>query len=154
MGRELSSPIRRLSAGDERGFTLIEVMVATIIAILAVTALATSFGVGRGLIDRFETGRDALALVQLRLERLAALNPSHADLAIGVHDAGAVPINDVVTGNETWTVIWVDDPVDGSGGTDSTGPNDYKRVTVAITWTQGGFSDAMQLSRIFLLPSP
>lgn len=154
MGSRMSSPIRPLSPSDERGFTLLEVVVASVIAIIAVVGLAHSFGMGRALVDRFENARDALALVQLRLERLAALNPSHADLSIGVHNAGPIAINDAMSGNETWTVVWVDDPVDGTGGGDLTGPNDYKRATASITWTDGGFADGIQLSRIFLLPSP
>lgn len=129
-------------------------MVATVIAIIAVTALAHSFGIGRGLVDRYENARDALALVQQRLERLAAVNPSHGDLSPGPHDAGVIAINDAVSGQETWMVTWVDDPVDGSGGGDLTGPNDYKRATVSIAWSDGGGPQTIQLSRVFLLPSP
>jgi prepilin-type N-terminal cleavage/methylation domain-containing protein len=154
MGRSPSTPNRPIVPSGERGFTLVEVVVASVIAVIAVLGLAHSFGMGRALVDRFENGRDALALVQQRLERLSALNPSHPDLAIGMHGAGTIVINDAVSGTESWIVAWVDDPVDGVGGGDLTGPNDYKRATVSISWNQFGFTEAIQLSRIFLLPSP
>jgi hypothetical protein len=47
-------------------------------------------------------------------------------------------------------VSWFDDPVDNVGG--DTDPDDYKRVTVAIRWRQGGLQDSIRLSRTFLGP--
>jgi hypothetical protein len=131
-----------------------EVVVASVIAVIAVLGLAHSFAAGRSLIDRYENARDALGIVQRRLERLASLPPQHAELTIGSHSGGTVQLNDAVTGTEDWNVQWVDDPVDGTGAGDLTGPNDYKQATVIVAWTQAGVTDAVQLSRIFLVPSP
>jgi hypothetical protein len=138
----------------EGGFSLVEVVVASAIATVAVLGLAHSFAAGRVLIDRYENGRDALGIVQRRLERLASLPPQHAELAIGLHSGGTIPLNSAVVGTESWDVVWVDDPVDGTGGGDLTGPNDYKRATVLVSWSQGGGSDAVQLSRIIAVTSP
>ena len=126
---------------DERGFSLVEVIVASVIAIIAVVGLAHSFGMGRALIDRHENARDALALAQQRIEYLLNRPPAHADLNPGTHDMGTVALNAAVNGTERWEVVWVDDPVNGTG-------NDYKRITVTIAWTQGGIPDRIQLSRI------
>lgn len=134
----------------ERGFSLMEVIVATVIAVIAVMGLAHSFAVGRALIDRHENGRDALGLVQERLEYLLGVSPGNPDLAIGTHNFGIVALNPAVNGNETWTVVWVDDPIDGSGGGDLDGTDDYKRVTVTIAWSVAGMADQVQLSRIRL----
>lgn len=127
-------------------------MVATIIAVIAVVGLAYSFGTGRGLIDRFAAARDALEAAQARLDRLAAeavRDPATADLNIGSHGPFARTLNSNLSGTESWTVVWVDDPVDNPGDSD---PNDYKRATVVIQWQQGNLQDHLQMSRSFLGP--
>ena len=136
--------------GDERGFSLIEVIVASVIAVIAVLGLAHSFGIGRALVDQHECGRDALGLAQERLEYLLNLPATHADLTLGAHDGGTIAINDRVNGTEVWVVGWVDDPADGTGGGDLSGPNDYERITETIGWNQFGSADQIQLSRIIL----
>jgi prepilin-type N-terminal cleavage/methylation domain-containing protein len=135
---------------DERGFSLIEVIVASVIAVIAVVGLAHSFAMGRALVDQHESGRDALGIAQQRLEILANLAPSSPDLTIGNHNGGSIAINDVMTGTEQWNVVWVDDPADGTAGGDVSGPDDYKRVTVTVAWSQAGLNQRVQLSRIFL----
>jgi prepilin-type N-terminal cleavage/methylation domain-containing protein len=142
-----TAPAERHSAADldERGFSLVEVIVASIVAVIAVMGLAHSFGMGRALIDRHESARDALALVQQRLEFLANVSSGNPDLDFGTKGPNVIQINDAVTGNETWTVQPVDDPVNGAG-------NDYKRITVTISWMTAGITDQIQLSRIVLLP--
>jgi len=137
------------------GFSLIEVMVAAVVAGIAVVGLAFSFSAGRGLIDRYATARDALQAAQRRLDVLAmeaVRDPAVADLAVGSHPATPRPLvlNRNQTGLETWTVSWFDDPVDNVGG--DTDRDDYKRVTVAIRWQQGGLQDSIRLSRTFLGP--
>jgi prepilin-type N-terminal cleavage/methylation domain-containing protein len=134
---------------DQRGFSLIEVMVATIIAVICVMGLAHSFGIGRALINRFETRRDALALAQARIEILSRMPLDAPDLSIGTHGPTSVPINAGMLGDETWTVVWVNDPADGTPDLD---PQDYKRVTEAISWASGGIPDTISLSRQFLKP--
>jgi hypothetical protein len=122
-------------------------MVATIIAVIAVLGLAHSFGTGRALIDRFETARDALALAQSRIEILSRLPLGTPDLSPGTHGPTPVQINAGMLGDETWTVVWVNDPADGTPDLD---PQDYKRVTVAVSWANGGIPDTISLFRQFL----
>lgn len=139
----------------QRGFSLIEVMVAMVIAVIAVLGLAHSFGAGRALIDRYETARAASALVEGRVETLASLatrdlfDPA---LTEGTHGPAPITLSGDRTGDESWFVEWVDDPLDGLAGPGDPDPNDYKRVTVAITWTQGATSDTVQLTRILRAP--
>jgi prepilin-type N-terminal cleavage/methylation domain-containing protein len=138
---------------DARGFSLIEVMVAAIISVIAVVGLAYSFSAGRGLIDRFATARDALETAGRRLEILAMearKDPANADLAAGNHGPFGLTLNQNQTGSEAWYVAWVDDPVDNGGG--DLDPNDYKRVTVKVRWNQASLPDSVVLSRSFLGP--
>src|SRR6187399_3619811 len=86
----------------EAGFTLIEAMVATVIAVIAVVALAFTFGAARGLVDRYAVARSGLAVAEQRMERLSVLglrDPSNADLSPGPHG----PFPRILNGNATGT---------------------------------------------------
>jgi prepilin-type N-terminal cleavage/methylation domain-containing protein len=133
----------------ESGFSLIEVIVATVIAVIAILGLAHSFGIGRAFINRFEAERSALALAQARMEVLTKLPLTAAELGEGSHSAAPPEILPGLVGSDAWVVDRVDDPADGLGASDSD-PFDYKRVTVTIAWTQGGIPEVVQLSRQFL----
>jgi hypothetical protein len=132
------------------------VIVATAIAIIAVLGLAHTFGIGRGLIDRFASARDATALAQRRLEMLSMQvqqNPNDPSLDPGTHGPTVVTLTGGVPGSEQWDVTWVDDALDGTGGADADGnPNDYKRVTVTVAWTQAGVTDHVQIATNFFIP--
>lgn len=132
---------------DQRGFSLMEAVVATAIAVIAVLGLAHSFGMGRALIDRYEIGRVALGAAELRMERFASL-PS-ASVPTGA-DSVAFAYNSQTLGTERWSIEWVDDPYDGTGvGDISGGPQDLKRVTVTIHWAQeGGGMNRVELQRM------
>jgi len=137
----------------QRGFTLIEVMVAAVVAVISVMGLAYMFSAGRGMIDRYAAARDALEAAQSRLDWLAmeaVKNPAAAELNIGLHGPNPRVLNHNRTGTESWTVVWVDDPVDNLGG--DADPHDYKRATVEIDWRQGGLPDHVSMSRSFLAP--
>jgi len=138
-------------ARGEAGFTLIEVITATIIAVLAVVGLAYTFGTGRGLIDRYAVARDALAAAEQRMDRLSILglkDPTNIELSPGNH--GPLPrlLNANVNGTEQWTVTWIDDAADNTGGDPD--PNDYKEVTVDVRWASGSVQDHIELKRILL----
>ena len=135
----------------QAGFTLIEVLVSAIIVVIAVVGLAYSFSTGRGMVDRYAAARDGLAAAEQRMERLSVLgfhDPLNADLTPGVHGPLPRPLNGNTTGTETWTVTWVDDPADNAGGDPN--PNDYKQVTVDVSWKWGTVQDHIQLSRFIL----
>ena len=148
----VSRSIRPCIAIDERGFSLVEVLVAGVVAVVAVMGLAYSFSTGRGLIDRYAAARDALAAAEQRMDRLSVLglkSPGDPDLMPGLHGPFPRPLDGNSTGTEEWTVTWVDDPADGTGGADSN-PNDYKQVTVDVRWMSGHLQDHVELSRIIL----
>ena len=143
---------RHLPAPDTRGVSLIEVMVAAVIAVIAVVGLAYTFSAGRGLIDRYATARDALEAASRRLETLAMQarkDIATPELSPGNHGPVARTLNQNQTGSETWNVQWVNDPVDDPGDSD---PNDYKRVTVKVRWNQAGILDSVMVTRSFLGP--
>lgn len=144
------SPFRRVPpAGTAGGFSLIEVLVATVIATVAVVGLAYTFSIGRASIDRFATARAALAAAQGQLEILSTLPGTAPELTLSPPDHTApFLVAGEVRGEVHWTVVPYDDPADGPSDPN---PFDLRRVTVEVTWTQGTMTDNVQLER--LLPA-
>lgn len=141
------------AARGQGGFSLIEVMVAVVIAVIAVVGLAHTFGTGRALINRYEIARDALGAAQRELEVLSAISLSSDSLDAGagqrLHGPFPLGLNDRMTGTIEWTSSWQDDPADNAGG--DSNPHDYRKVTVVVRW-QAGTTDTVALSRIFMAP--
>ncbi len=136
---------RRERAGTdpgERGFSLMEVIVATVIATLAVTGLAYTFGMGRGFIDRFEVVRAALGVAQGRMDRLATLSTHAPEFTLGSH-AEPFVYQGVAVGNETWVVEAIDDPATPAlHGT-------LRQVTVDVALNAEGIVNSVRLVRLF-----
>ena len=139
----------RSSASCERGFSLIEILAALVITVVAILGLAYSFSTGRTLIDRYAIARAALAEAQGRMERLSVLGTTNPDLSMGSHSV-VFSINGSPVGTDRWEVVPVDDPIDGlqANGNDPN-PIDLKRVTVTVTFGSGAFSDSLRLTRLF-----
>jgi type II secretory pathway pseudopilin PulG len=133
---------------NQRGIGLMEVVVATVIAVIAVVALAYSFGMGRDLVNRFEIARVALAAAQRRMETLSAGSPAGADLQVGSHPSSGtdpVQVDGRTVARESWRVEAVDDPADGI----HPGDIDLKKVTVTVSWGRAGPSETVTLTRLF-----
>ena len=131
----------------ERGFSLIEAIVATLIATIAVIGLAYTFGLGRSFIDRFEVSRAALAAAQARMEALVAAPPGSLDLTTGAHNEDFA-VDGLVFGQIHWDVGFRDDPADGLSPGD-TNPRDLKLITVEVSYRQGTAADTLRLSKLF-----
>lgn len=135
----------RRTLDGESGFSLMEAIVATLVAVIAVVGLAHTFGMGRGFIERFAIGRNALAVAQARIEALGVLQPASSapELAIGVHPAVPFTYLGHPVGLEQWRVQWYDDPVTAS-------TLDLKKITVVVTWIQGVDQDSVVLTRLIV----
>ncbi len=129
---------------DQRGVGLMEIIVATVIAVIAVVALAYAFGTGRGLVDRYAAARLSLGAAQRRMELLSALPPDSPELSVGVHGPLEVRLEGQALARETWRVVPYDDDADTAPGTD------LKLVTVMVAWGSGA-ADSLNLHRLFPL---
>ena len=132
---------------SENGFSLIEVIAATVIAAIAVIGLAYTFGMGRGFIDEFEIGRDAVAAAKGQLELLATLPANDSRVAIGVQNQSDFVVGGVVIGKLYSVVGWVDDPADGAGAADLN-PHDLRLATVSVAFQHGSLPDSVRLTRL------
>jgi len=122
-------------------------MAGTVVATLAVLGLAYSFGVGRGLIDRYQVARQALGRAELVIDSLTTL-PRSAIVA------GSQPFwvegPSTAAGTTSWTLTNVDDPIDGTATSSPADPNpvDLRRIVVRVGWSLGGLSDTLSISRL------
>lgn len=129
---------------NERGLGLFEVIAGTVVATLAVLGLAYTFGVGRGLIDRYEVARCAIGEAQHVVDSLSLVRP--ANLAAGNR---RFEVAGVTAGATHWTVTPVDDPLDGTAASTPPDPSpvDLYKLTIEVDWGTGVMADRLQISR-------
>jgi hypothetical protein len=129
---------------NERGFSLAEALTGATISVIAVMGLAYSFGVGRGLVNRYEVARAALGEAQSQLEALQLVPRGDATMAIGY---GSPPIpfryQGTTLGSSSWRVVAYDDP-------SLPGTVNLKRVVMTVRWTRGAQADSVSLERLWL----
>ena len=132
---------------DQRGIGLAEIIAATMIATLAVVGLAYSFGVGRGLIDRYQVARRAMGRAQLVVDSLVTVPPLTLTNGSQTFWTGYP-----ASGTTRWTILWVDDPIDRLAGSSppDPNPNDMKRILIEVDWQLGGARDTLRMSRLVL----
>jgi Tfp pilus assembly protein PilV len=136
---------RAHARSPESGFSIMEAVVATLIATIAVLGLASSFGSARGLVDRYAEARVALAAAQRRMEILSVLDANAPELQIGTAHQADVVVDNAIVARESWTIAAFDDPANGTGA----GQTDLKQVTVTVSWGAGAPAEQVQLVRLF-----
>lgn len=122
-----------------RGFGLIEIVVGVS---LLTTVFVGMFGVlqlGTRLATDNKARTGALALGIERMEYIRSLNYSDIGV-VGGNPSGSLVVNESLTLNtieyiRRTYIIYIDDPKDGTGGSDSNGiTNDYKKVKIEVSW--------------------
>ena len=128
---------------DERGFSLVEALTAATITVIAVMGLAYSFGVGRGLVNRYEVARAALGEAQSQLEALQLLPRDDPSMAIGYVSPSTPFLYEGATlGSSSWRVVPYDDP-------SLPGTVNLKRVIMTVQWTRSAQTDSVSLERLW-----
>ena len=120
-----------------------EALTAATISVIAVLGLAYSFGVGRGLVNRYEVARAALGEAQSQLEALQLVARGDPTMAVGyVSPATPFRYNGAALGTSSWRVLAYDDP-------NLPGTVNLKRVIVTVRWTQSAQVDSVSLERLW-----
>ncbi len=137
-----------------KGFTLIEVIVASSLGALIFVAIIIGFRTALEITAEVRAKSSALWLVNNQMEFIRSLNYNDIGTVEGI-PSGPIPQFSTTTlsGREftTRTLIrWVDDPADGLGAEDYNNiTTDYKEVKVEVTWeTRGSFRSLDLLSRV------
>ena len=128
---------------NERGFSLAEALTAATISVIAVMGLAYTFGVGRGLVNRYEVARAALGEAQSQLEALQLLPRTDLTMAIGyVSPPTLFSYQGAALGTSSWCVLAYDEPT-------LPGPVNLKRVVMTVRWTRSAQMDSVSLERLW-----
>jgi hypothetical protein len=128
---------------NERGFSLAEALTAATVSVIAVMGLAYSFGVGRGLVNRYEVARAALGEAQSQLEALQLAPRNDPSMTIGYVSPPTPFLYEGATlGTSSWRVVAYDDP-------SLPGTVNLKRVIMTVQWTRNAQSDSVSLERLW-----
>jgi len=120
-----------------------EALTGATISVIAVLGLAYSFGVGRGLVNRYEVARAALGEAQSQLEALQLVARTDPAMTIGyVSPPTPFRYEGAALGTSSWRVLAYDDP-------NLPGPVNLKRVIMTVRWTQNAQSDSVSLERLW-----
>ena len=129
---------------NERGFSLMEALTGATISVIAVLGLAYSFGVGRGLVNRYEVARAALGEAQSQLEALQLVSRSDPTMAFGyVSPPTPFRYEGATLGTSSWRVLAYDEP-------SLPGTRNLKRVVVTVRWTSSALADSVTLERLWV----
>lgn len=115
----MQAHLARKFKGD-KGFTLVELMVAMLVFGIGLTALAQAIPQGMQVRAKSQQLSTASSLAQQEVERLRSLPFNDADLAAGNHADPANPVSTNYT--RSWTVL-EDQPVPG-----------MKQLTVTVSF--------------------
>lgn len=131
----------------EQGFSLIEALIATVIAVIAVLGLAYTFSVGRGQVNRFEVARAALGVAESRMETLLLLHDTTpgSDSLVAPYTSPNLPFT--YRGVTLGTLWWHVDPYDDPDLPDNP---DLKRLVVCVRWNTVT-PDSIQFSQLLPL---
>jgi len=132
--------------GPAAGFSLVEMMAAMVISVIAIMGIAHTFSLGTGFIDRYATARAALARANGQLEHVRAQVKGGAPLG-NADSSSTILLSPSLNALLRTRIEGVDDVADGGGGA-----SDYFRVTASVTWTQGGMTDSLHLVTVMLQP--
>ncbi len=143
----------KYARSSRSGFSLIEVLIVTGVAVTIFAGLFSTFSYTFELLAHSKAKTTAVTIANQRMEYFRSLPYSEVGTIAGI-PPGSIPQNSSTTLNkinftERVLVEYVDDPADGlltATTTDSNGiPADYKRIKIEITWTLKG-----QTKSIFL----
>lgn len=142
--RSAEGLIRKHSPDPAAGFSLVELMAAMLITVVAIMGLAHTFSLGTGFIDRFATARAALARASGQLEHVRG-QVRGGDSISNADSSSTIVLSPGQNGVLTTHIEGLDDPADGTGGA-----ADYYRVTASVRWTQAGMTDSVQVHTLVL----
>jgi len=128
---------------NNRGFSLVEVIVASALLVVVFAGIAGAFKTILELTFYNKTKLSALALVNEELELVRNMSYNNIGTVSGI-PSGNIPQTETISLNGTdYTrrvlVQYVDAPEDGIGSADTNGiVTDYKKAKVEVSWTTRG----------------
>jgi hypothetical protein len=141
---------------NKKGFTIIEALVFLFIFVVVTLTFYRVLTVGSAYIISVKNRLGAIAVANEKMEIIR--NLAYDDIGVaGGSVSGNIPEYEDVMENTIryavhTNVIYTDDPSDGIGYSDSVWFEDYKEVTVTVSWTGSGTADQVQTVSRFVPP--
>lgn len=135
---------------EERGLSLIDVIVGISLLVLVFVGLFGVFKLSLGIIGLSKAKSGGLALANERMEYIRSLSYDDVGTNGGI-PSGLIAQNETVnlngiSYNRRTLIQYVDSPADQLGALDETGITaDFKQAKVELTWTVNGVSDSVIL---------
>lgn len=135
---------------NTQGFSLVEVIVVSAVAVMVFGALFASFQYSLQLLSNSQAKLSAQSVANDRMEYFRSLPYNEVGTISGI-PAGTIPQNSTITLNgidfqERVLVEYYDDPADGLDVNDDNGiPSDYKRIKVEYTWLMNGATSSIAM---------
>jgi type II secretory pathway pseudopilin PulG len=140
----------------KKGFTLIEALAFLFIFSVITVTFYQTWSLGTKQIINSKNRLGATALASQQMETIRGLPFDSIGTTTGIPSGVIVQSQSVSVNAATYTlhtlVQFVDDAIDGTLalGTDAA-PNDYKKVTVTVSWGGGGASEQINAISLFSL---
>jgi hypothetical protein len=138
----------------KNGFTLIEALTLLFIFTIIVVTFYSVFTSGTKYIIESKNRLGALALANEKMEIVRNLAYDAIGTVSGEIGGNILQDEDVIENTRQFhvhtLVEYVDDPYDGLGASDTIWFEDYKRVTVTVTWSGGANSNPVILVSRFV----
>ncbi|MFZ2192754.1 MAG: carboxypeptidase-like regulatory domain-containing protein [Candidatus Moraniibacteriota bacterium] len=141
---------------DKKGFLLIEALTVLFIFSLITVTFYSVLSVGIRYIQDSKNRLGALAIANEKIEIIRNLKYDDIGTSGGAIE-GNIPQDENVSENASHynvhiDVVYVDDPFDGIAFADTVWFEDYKKVTVTVSWGSGENSSKVELVSRFVPP--
>lgn len=121
-----------------RGVTLIDTVVGISLMLLIFLGIFAAFQLSIDVVMNNKARSGAIALANERMEYIRSLSYTSVGTVGGIPSGTLAQTESISMNGISYTrrtlVLYVDDPKDGSAGSDTTGVADYKAVKVEISW--------------------
>lgn len=137
------------------GFTLVEALVFLFIFSVITLSFYQTWSLAIQHIANVKNRLGAVAIANQQMEIIRAIIFDDIGTTTGI-PSGTLLENQTINANTAIYAVhtlvqFVDDPTDGTLGGGDIAPNDYKKVTLTVSWGGGGLSEQVSAVSIFSL---
>jgi hypothetical protein len=151
-GPKCAYPLRCVG---ERGVTLLDTLVGVALIALVFVGINGAFKLSVDIVSNNKARAGAIALADQRMEYIRSLSYASIGTVGGTPSGSILQSESASLNGVTYTrrtvIVYVDDPKDGTGGSDSNHiTTDYKAVKVDVSWSSyyGGTRHIILVTRV------
>lgn len=144
------------STGRVSGFTLIEAFVVLFVVSLITLTFYQTWSLGTAQIQNAKYRLGASAIADQQMEMIRGLVFDNIGTTTGIPNGILSQDQTILANNTSYTVHtvvqFIDDATDGTlAASTDIAPNDYKKVTVTVSWGSASVSEQVRMTSLFSL---